>query len=129
LCRIDRGKLPNNEPSLTKTKSPTTYNRFDPNPLARGVFSEDSIMHPQPDPDVTGFFMGLDSGQRWLLVVVAMGCAMGLVISLVSIVMSVIGGMQRHRAELELKREMLERGMSAEEIERVIAASKPAGRE
>lgn len=77
------------------------------------------------DPDVTSFFMGLDPNQRWLLLVVGMGCAMGLVISLVSIVMNSIGRMQRHRAELELKREMLDRGMSAEEIERVIAASKP----
>ncbi len=33
---------------------------------------------------------------------------------------------EKHRAECELKRAMIERGMSASEIERVLAATAPA---
>ena len=71
------------------------------------------------------FFMGIEPAHRWLLLVVAISCAMGVTISLAGIVMKSINSIQRHRAETELKREMIERGMSADEIAKVIEASSP----
>jgi hypothetical protein len=67
--------------------------------------------------------MSIDSEQRWLLLVIAIGCFVGLILGIVSLVMGGIGSMQDSRAELALKREMLDRGMSAEEIATVIAAT------
>jgi hypothetical protein len=72
-----------------------------------------------------GFLVGIDPSQRWLILVIAIGCSVGLIISLMGIVMNAITSMQRHRADTELKREMIERGMSAEEIATVIQASSP----
>ena len=71
------------------------------------------------------FFLGIEPSHRWLLLVVAISCAMGVIISLAGIVMKTISSIQRHRAETELKREMIERGMSADEIAKVIEASSP----
>jgi hypothetical protein len=34
-----------------------------------------------------------------------------------------------HRADIQLKRELVERGLSAEEIERIVAANSPVGAE
>lgn len=73
----------------------------------------------------TDFFAGIDSEQRWLLLVIAIGCSVGLILGLVGILSSVFGSIQRHRAEVALKREMIERGMSAEEIAKVIEANSP----
>jgi hypothetical protein len=67
--------------------------------------------------------MSIDSEQRWLLLVIAIGCAVGLILGFVALVMSGISSIQKQRAELALKREMLDRGMSADEIATVIAAS------
>jgi hypothetical protein len=75
--------------------------------------------------NLADFFVGIDPNQRWLILVVAISCSVGLVISLAGIVMKSISSMQRHRAETDLKREMIERGMSAEEIATVIQASPP----
>jgi hypothetical protein len=68
------------------------------------------------------FFVGIDPDQRWLLLVIAIGCSVGLILGLVGILSSALGTMQRHRAEMVLKREMLERGLSADEIATVIEA-------
>jgi H+/Cl- antiporter ClcA len=71
----------------------------------------------------TDFFVGLNPEQRWLLLVIALGCSIGLILGLVGIVSSTLRSMQHHRAELALKREMLDRGMSADEIAKVIEAT------
>jgi hypothetical protein len=71
----------------------------------------------------TDFFVGLESEQRWLLLVIALGCSIGLILGLVGIVSSTLRSMQHHRAELALKQEMLDRGMSADEIAKVIEAT------
>jgi H+/Cl- antiporter ClcA len=67
--------------------------------------------------------MSIEPGQRWLLLVIAIGCSVGLILGLAGLLMRGISSIQKHRAELALKREMLERGMSADEIATVIAAS------
>jgi hypothetical protein len=40
-----------------------------------------------------------------------------------------VGKYARHRADLLLKRELVERGLSAEEIERIVAARPPSENE
>lgn len=71
--------------------------------------------------------MSIDSGQRSLLLIVALGCAVGLVLGVVGIISTAYGSIQRTRAETQLKQEMLERGMGAEEIATVIKASGKEG--
>jgi hypothetical protein len=57
--------------------------------------------------------------------IVAIGCATLLIISLVGIIAGVMNTMHRSRLESELKREMLDRGMSAEDISEVIESAQP----
>lgn len=73
-------------------------------------------------PDWTS---GLDDGQRFVLLVIAIGCAVGLILGLAGIVSSTIGSVHRRRAEMDLKREMIERGMSADEITKIIESAAP----
>ena len=71
------------------------------------------------------FFFGLDDEKRFVLMIVAIGCATGIIISLVAIISGVVTSMHRIRREGELKRDMLDRGMPAEEIARVIESTPP----
>jgi hypothetical protein len=71
----------------------------------------------------TDFLTGMESEQRWLLAVIAIGCSIALILGLAGILSSMFSSIQRHRAETNLKREMIERGMSADEIATVILAS------
>jgi len=64
------------------------------------------------------FFSRLDSNELLGL----SGLAVGLIIGLAALSFSLIDKMHRRRTEVELKREMVERGMSVDEIERVLAA-------
>ena len=70
--------------------------------------------------------MRIEPSQLWLLLVIVIGCATGLILGILGLVMSGIRSIQKHRAELALKREMLDRGLSAEEIATVITASSAA---
>jgi hypothetical protein len=83
-------------------------------------------MSPDNANSLVDLLMSIDSEQRWLLLVIAIGCSVGLILGIVSLVMSGVGSMQKSRAELALKREMLDRGMSADEIATVIAATSGA---
>jgi hypothetical protein len=71
------------------------------------------------------FFFGLDQDKRFVLLIVGIGCATGIVISLVGIISGMISTMHRGRLECDLKQEMLDRGMSAEEIARVVESAQP----
>lgn len=71
--------------------------------------------------------LGLDEGMLWLLLVIAMGCGMGLILGLGQMIGSTIASVHKNRSEMILKREMLDRGMSADEIAKVIAATGESG--
>jgi len=70
-------------------------------------------------------FDGIDSDQRFVLLIIGASFAFGLILALVGIVAGTIGSIQRRRAELDLKREMIERGLSADEITKIIEAATP----
>ncbi len=78
----------------------------------------------QNDPWSRTFF-GLGEGQRFVVIIVAIGCATALLLGTFGIITSAINSVHRRRAEMELKREMIDRGMSADEIAKVIESAAP----
>jgi hypothetical protein len=73
----------------------------------------------------TQTFFGLNQAQRFVLIIVAIGCATGVILGIFGILTSAINSFHRRRAEIELKREMIDRGMSADEIAKVIESAAP----
>jgi hypothetical protein len=67
----------------------------------------------------------LDPNKRFALMVVAIGCATGVLCTLITFVSSTINSIHHRRVESEMKRDMIERGMSADEIAKVIEAAMP----
>lgn len=82
------------------------------------------MMWEQHDPWTRTFF-GLGQGQRFVVIIVAIGCATALLLGTFGIIASAINTVHRRRAEMELKREMIDRGMSADEIAKVIESAAP----
>jgi hypothetical protein len=70
-------------------------------------------------------FFGLDQEQRFVILIIAIGCATGVICTVVGCVAGAASTMQRHRLDAELKRDMLDRGMSAEEVARVVESKQP----
>jgi hypothetical protein len=85
--------------------------------LAQGLWEHD-------DPWTRTFF-GLGQGQRFVVIIVAIGCATAVLLGTFGIITSAINSVHRRRAEMELKREMIDRGMSADEIAKVIESAAP----
>jgi hypothetical protein len=80
----------------------------------------------QPVPGVwADSLFGLDGNDRFALIIVAIGCLTGIVITLACLISGAISKAHQRRIETELKREMLDRGMSAAEVAQVIEASGP----
>jgi hypothetical protein len=69
-------------------------------------------------------FFGFDAEQRFVVVLVAMGCALVLTISVAGIIAGVATAIHKRRSEEGLKRDMLDRGMSADEIAKVIESAR-----
>ncbi|MEX2092101.1 MAG: hypothetical protein WD971_05460 [Pirellulales bacterium] len=82
------------------------------------------ILAQATDPWAETFF-GLDPEQRFVIMIIAIGCATGVICTIVGCVSSVAGTMHRQRLQAEMKRDMLDRGMSADEIARVVESSPP----
>ncbi|HMO87163.1 MAG TPA: hypothetical protein PKC18_19820 [Lacipirellulaceae bacterium] len=76
--------------------------------------------------DSVGEFFSFDPGQRFVLTIIALGCGTGVIISIAGMVSGLINSIHRRGVEQAMKRDMLERGMSAEEIAQVIEAAPPA---
>ena len=72
-------------------------------------------------------FFGLDAGERFVVVIVAIGCFTAVLIVLSSLFAGVWHSVKHKQIEAELKQDMLDRGMSAEEIEQVIEATPKEG--
>jgi hypothetical protein len=67
----------------------------------------------------------LNPNNRFALIVVVVGCATGVICTLVVCVSGTINSIHHRRVEAEMKRDMIERGMSADEIAKVIEAAMP----
>jgi hypothetical protein len=70
-------------------------------------------------------FFGLDESKRFVLMIVAIGCVTGVICTVVSSVAGAVSSIHRRRLDFELKQELLDRGMSAEEVARVVESSPP----
>jgi hypothetical protein len=80
-------------------------------------------------PDNVGFFSTLlsdmEAEHRFVLLIVGIGCGTGIILGTLGIISGAITSVVRRRAEMELKRDMIDRGMSAEEIAKVIESATP----
>jgi hypothetical protein len=92
------------------------------NSALTGLLSQMSESLPDPWAES---FLGFGSEQRFVVIIVALGCATGLIITLVCVISSAISSAHQRRLEIELKREMLDRGMSADEVAKVIETTVP----
>ncbi|NOY41441.1 MAG: hypothetical protein GXP26_06350 [Planctomycetes bacterium] len=70
----------------------------------------------------TESFFGLGTDELVVLIV-AIGCTTVVLIVATVIISAMVGSVHRRNAEYDLKREMLDRGMTAEEISQVIEAT------
>ena len=71
-------------------------------------------------------FFGLNQEQRFVLMIIAIGCATGVICTVVGCTAGTLSSMHRRRLEQELKHELLDRGMNAEEVSRVVESSSPS---
>jgi len=79
------------------------------------------LLGDQPDAWTDTFF-GLGADERFALLIVGIGCATGVICTIVACLSTTINSLHRRRTELALKRELVDRGMSAEEIAQIIEA-------
>ena len=67
-------------------------------------------------------FFGLDSEGRFVVILTVIGCTTAILISLGCVFAGVWHSIKHKQIETELKQDMLDRGLSSEEIEQVIEA-------
>jgi hypothetical protein len=70
----------------------------------------------------TNWLEGFDADQRFSLVVVCIVFAAGIIVASIAIIGGLAQSIHLRRMVMELKRDMLDRGMSSEEIARVVEA-------
>lgn len=68
----------------------------------------------------TTLFAGFTPDQRFVICLVAIGCLTGLLIAMTGILAGVYNTVRQRESEMELKRDLLDQGKSAEEIEKII---------
>jgi hypothetical protein len=70
-------------------------------------------------------FDGLEGDKKFALVTVVVGCATGVLCTLIVFTSSTITSIHKRRLEVDMKRDMIDRGMTAEDIVKVIEAAPP----
>src|SRR5262245_60783304 len=73
----------------------------------------------------TDLLSGMDTGERTGIIIVAIGCGTGIILGLAGIIYSAFDSVHRRRMEIGLKQEMIERGMTVDEIVKVIECAPP----
>ena len=68
---------------------------------------------------------GLDPEKRFVLLMVAIGCATGIILGGLGIIAGAVNSVHRRRTEMAMKRDMIDRGMSADEIAKIIESAAP----
>lgn len=82
------------------------------------------LLAQSTDPWADTFF-GLDAEKRFVLMIIAIGCTTGVICTVVGCVSGAITSIHRRRLDHELKQDLLDRGMNAEEVSQVVEASAP----
>jgi len=67
----------------------------------------------------------LDADKQFALIVIVFGCLTGVICTIVVFTSNTITSIHRRRLEVDMKREMIDRGMTADEIVKVIEAAPP----
>jgi len=73
----------------------------------------------------TEWSSGFEPDQRFILSIVGIGCATGVILGLAGIISGTMSSVHRRRIETEMKRDLVERGMSADEITKIIESASP----
>lgn len=73
----------------------------------------------------TSALSDFNPNNRFALIVVIIGCATGVICTIVVFASTTINSIHRRRVEADMKCEMIERGMSADEIAKIIEAASP----
>lgn len=71
------------------------------------------------------FFSGFDEGQRFVLFIVAIGCSTGIIISLGTLIVSLAKRIHHQQTTVQLKQDLLDRGLSADEVVAIVNAGEP----
>lgn len=87
--------------------------------LAQDVASQSS------DNPWVSLLAGFDSDHRFVLLIVLLLSVVGVLITAISVAAHTIGTIQRRNCEARLKQDMLDRGMTAEEIATVVESTPP----
>jgi hypothetical protein len=77
--------------------------------------------------DINSFVEDFDTDKRFALAIVGIGCVTLVVIVLVSVLSTYWHKVKSDQIEADLKRDMLDRGMTADEIQKVIEATPQNG--
>lgn len=71
--------------------------------------------------DVQTFWSGFDGEQRFVLAIVGIVCGTTAVLFLTGIIAGVFYTIRAKQIDVDLKRDMLDRGMTADEIDKVLS--------
>lgn len=75
--------------------------------------------------DIKDVYTELNPNNRFALSVVIIGCATGVLCTLVVSLTHMMNSIHRRGVEANMKRDMIERGMTADEITKIIEAAAP----
>jgi hypothetical protein len=73
----------------------------------------------------TDLFTGLDPSKRFTLIILVLGCITAVLCTAITFMSSTIVSIHRRRTEIDMKRDMIERGLSADEITKIVEAEPP----
>ncbi len=85
-----------------------------------------SLIIAQSDPWKRDFF-GLEGDQRFVVILLVISCVTAIIITFSCVAFGVWQSLRNKQIEVDLKQEMLDRGMNSEEIEQVIKAQPKEG--
>ncbi len=80
----------------------------------------------QSDPWKNDFF-GLEGEQRFVVILLVISCVTAIIITFACVAFGVWHSLRNKQIEADIKQDMLDRGMTAEEIEQVIEATPKEG--
>lgn len=89
------------------------------------LLSEIMLLAQEANNRWSDAFFGFNEGQRFVLLLVVIGCLTAILISVAGVIGGVVSSMHRRRTEAAMKQDLIDRGMSADEIAKIIESSAP----